>query len=86
MQINDISKEMFIAWKNDPVTLAVIKGTAEKRLNVMEAIANAGILEAEKIQQAIGYCIGLNEMSHIEFQEENTDENASSGMESASQA
>ena len=86
MQVTDVTKEMWVAWKNDPVTIAELKGVGEQRERVKEAIVNAAIKETDALHEAIGYCIGLNELVKVDFLEENENENGPSGMESNSQA
>lgn len=79
--MKDVTKEMFVAWKNDPVTVAVIDALHQKRELVKESIANAAYDNHDKLQQVIGYTIGLGEFSRIELSEENEND-ATSSLES----
>lgn len=81
--MKDISKEMFVAWKHDPVTIAVIDALKTKRDQVKEAWANSAFKEDRDLREAVGYCIGLREFEMIEFSEETKDANESDSVASA---
>lgn len=83
MEIGDITKEMFVAWKNDPVTAAVLASARNEREKVKEALANGAYGDkTNDMHKAIGYCIGIAQFDNIQFQEDLDDEDAASGMES----
>lgn len=72
MELEDITKEMFVAWKADPVTAAFMKGVQNQRFNTMEGMAN-GAFEKDKLQQAIGFCVALNLVQNVSLEENQND-------------
>lgn len=85
MEVNDITKEMFVAWKHDPVTKSVLIGIDKERDKIKEAMAQGAYgNDFNELNKAIGYCIGLAQFDNIQFQEDINDEDSPSGMASNS--
>lgn len=84
MILNNVSKEMWISWKSDPVTKEFLNMITEEREGAKEAIAQGRWKDIE-LNQVIGFCIGLNAILNVDFTEENNDAESNS-MESAGQA
>jgi DNA-binding protein len=84
MDFKDVSKESFIAWKNDPVTKEVLSMVSQERENAKEMIVQ-GRWKGDELNQVIGFCVGLNIVLNVEFTEEITHAESDS-VEGISQA
>lgn len=83
MFIKEVAKDEFVAWKNDPVTKAVMETIKQEREAAKEMIVN-GRFKGDELQQVIGFCVGLYNVINVEY-EEATDAESHS-VESDSQA
>lgn len=83
MQINQVAKEEFVSWKNDPVTKAVLDTIKLERESAKEMIVQ-GRFKGDELQQVIGFCVGLYNIINLEYEEAQDAESVS--VEGSSQA
>lgn len=84
MEFKDVSKESYVAWKNDPVTKQFMGMVNQERDMAKEMIVQ-GKWKGDDLNQVIGFCVGLNTVLNVEFLEE-SDNAESDSVEGAGQA
>ena len=84
MDLQNVSKEMWVAWKNDPVTKEFLAMIKAEREGAKEAVVQ-GRWKGDELNQVIGFCVGLNVVLNVEFTEDTKDAESDS-VESNSQA
>lgn len=68
MHLPEISKEEFLDWKRNHVTVAVLEQVQIARENAKESIANARHT-GDNLNQIIGYCVGLNDVLEMKYED-----------------